>query len=479
MKRSLLLTCVLALGPAVTVLAQAPFPGPQPPPGEGGPHVLKARELENKPLEERDQKKYDGQITRFQKRVDAAQGRSDQALVASARFDQGAFELDSGQEAAAGETFEQAWQAANSAAQGDVRAALRVLPHTRKHLKVIGGLVAKDPELVLAIMTRLAPAHEQCYQAIELASAKRQYAASLADVWVGLMQQGEMDDETMKTGAFWLLEVPEMIMVNQPLSPADRGKYEQELTFAQIQLEDFRRQVGRRGPGGPRGGPPGVNVNEQLRQLQQQVEQQGGAYGPRGPRPGAEAVTDAKRGPLVKFAEAQVQLKYGQFRDAVKSATEGWEGLVQYYRQNPQGFSPDDVDLHFAGLDEAIHRSPVHALLFMEQLDKVYRAVAQANPLIGLKVADLWSRLTTRLDLKRTDTLEKGVFWLEAAIKQDKELEQQYESTLQKLKTNLEAAKQAEEAEKERAKAGRASPARTPRAPADRAPRERRGREDY
>lgn len=437
MRNVLSVTCGLLLSLILVTALQAQVgqrnQPPRPAPGEpadprsafGGQldgvparHTLQPRELQDHPLEEREQRKYDLTITGLEKR--AAAMAQNPTLELASTFRLASTHLRNRQEQAARDGFEEAWQMVVEMYK-DPRTMGAATGQVRAHLRELQTVARTDPELALTLMSELDPAHQEAFEAIEQERARSQLAQPLAQTWSQLMMAGPLDKESLHKAAAWLLLFPQMALADRPLPPDQQGAYQSQLTQVNVlitqQLQqlaalqfDRQRQL--------QGGPPD-------RAGDMAIEQR-------------TALLDAKRGPLTRFMEADVHLQFGQFRNGLDATGAGWQELMEFYRNNPRTVTPADTELHFQTLSRLAETNPIQALVIMAEIDPLYRNMLAVDRFFGVRLADLWMSMADDLPLN-PPMLTKAADWLEHVSKQHKDMETRYAGALQRIKNDLEA----------------------------------------
>ncbi len=384
---------------------------------------LKTRELENKALNSREQKRYDGLIAASKKRETAMNGRAaNPAAELAFQFQLGAKQLKLGQEKDAEETFKKAWQAVPAMLK-EARTAMVATGQVRSHMRALGLLIPRDPSLVLTLMTDLGEEQKAALDGFENPRQKLQMAGPIASTWFALMQAGQLEPEAAEKAAKWIILAPEMAVVDRPLLPEQQNAYHEQFTRATIEVNNkiqqlARRQMGQRGPA--------MNQEEQMA-----VD------------PAAMAMFEGKSAAIGRFMEAQVDFRWGQFRHGLIASKEGWKELLGYYRSNPRAASPMDAEVHFEALKQLDTRSPVQACILLNELDQAYRGMTQVDRFFGAQIADEWNRMASSLPLN-AEMLERAVSWVEYVSKQGKEQQGKYGSSLETLQKKLDEARQAE-----------------------------------
>jgi hypothetical protein len=235
---------------------------------------------------------------------------------------------------------------------------------------------------------------------------------------------GQLDKDAMEKGSFWVLKYPQAAIADRPIAAEARSQYESELAQAS------------------------VNINARLRELAQRQLVGRGAQ-PMDPNTAPDTVDpatalvinalDAKRGPIIRFTEADVHFKYGQFRRGIEATNEGWKELLEFYRSNPGAVLPADTGAHFETLDRLAGLNLVQALVLLDQTDPAYRGMGPIDPLFGVRVADTWAKMVN-LPLN-PPMLTKAAFWFTYVSKQHKDISAKYAPQLEILKQKLEQAK--------------------------------------
>jgi hypothetical protein len=159
-----IVTCVLLLSLMFAPRLQAqsgqrnqqrPVPGQAPPPlpafggqldGPVGMQVLSPSELQDHPLEERDQKRYEATITGMEKRSAATAQTASRTVELAALFRLASTQLRHGQELSALDSFEKAWQVIAELCR-DSKTVMPAIGQIRPHLRELQTVGAKDPAL--------------------------------------------------------------------------------------------------------------------------------------------------------------------------------------------------------------------------------------------------------------------------------------------------------------------------------------------
>ncbi|MBI4580986.1 MAG: hypothetical protein HY718_14865, partial [Planctomycetes bacterium] len=362
-----------------------------------GTRSLKPRRLEDRPLDEKDQRKYDAAIAPLEKRSGAAGRSGAQAAPTQEAVNQfrlGSAHLRFGQEQAAEEAFIQAWESLVPLMK-EPRSFTAALAQVRTYLRELQTVGGRDPELMLTLMSDLTPQHQAVYDAVEPPKSKPSLANPIAAAWIHLTQMGQLDRDTLEKGAPWMLLFPQMAMADRPLSAEQRSEYQAQLTQANIamnrKMEDLaNRWVALaaqaagdpRQPSGrlPRIRPRDPNAPETHGEVDPVVAQ-------------AMAALEPKRGAIARFVEAEIAFRWGQSRDGLDATGSGWKELLEYYRSNPRNVSPVDSQLHFDALRQLVETNPVQMALVLDQLDAAYRTMMQIDRGFAPLIADEWIKL--------------------------------------------------------------------------------------
>lgn len=393
--------------------------------GFGRP-MLQPRALQDHPLDEKEQKKYDAAISALERRSGTtARGGASAGRVTelTAAFRLGSTHLRFGQEEAAKTAFEKAWQMVPEL-YGDTRSMAAATGQVRAHLRDLQ--TGKEPDLTLTLMSELNDAHQKAFDTIEQPRGKEQLAQPLAEMWFQLMQVGQLDKDSMARGATWVMRFPRMAMADRPLPPEQAADYDAQVTQVSILAPQRLRQLAERQMGRPglaRPLNPGQDTPETVDPVTAQII----------------AVLDAKRGPITGFMEADVHFRFGQFRLGMTTTANAWGALLEYYRANPGSAGPVDADVHFESLAQIAGSNPVQAAVLLDQIDPLYRNMLQVDRLFGVKVADHWASLADTMPLA-PPMLVKAAFWLEHVSNQYKNLESKYANALEEIKQQIEAA---------------------------------------
>ncbi len=407
-----------------------------------GATVLRPRKLENRTLDEKEQKKYDALKASAEKRAAAgnrsATNNPAQEVMTTLRT--ASTQLHNGQELDAAESYTKAWEAMAVLVK-DPKGASAGIGQARTHLREFQNLTGKDPQLVLALMTELAEKQKQAFESVENAKLKPQLASPIAMVWAQLMQMGQLDKESLTLGAAWVMLFPQMVIADRALSEEQGAEYDRQLTQLSLQVTAKLRQMAER----------------QL--LAMATQQRGPAVRPMPPQgvnPGAEApesvdpmlaqaiaAMDSKRSAITRFMEADIHFQWGQFRRGVSATAEGWKELLEFYRGNARSITPLDAQAHFDTLDQTAVRNPVQAVVLLDQLDPAYRGMAQMDRFFAPGIADHWMKLSPGLPLNSA-MLDRALFWVSSASKLGKEQETQYKQAIEDLGKKLSEARKRE-----------------------------------
>jgi hypothetical protein len=412
--------------------------------GDAGTQMLKTRKLENKTLEEKEQKKYDNLIASMEKRATAAPtGAANPAQGLIAEFQLAATHLHYNQEAAAAEAFGKAWDSL-AGMMKEAKTAAAGLGQVRTHLKTLQTLAAKDPELVLTLMSELSEKQTAAYNAIENPKVKPQLANPIATTWAAVMQKGQLDKETQSKAAKWILMFPQMAMADRPLSEQQQGEVQSQVAQANTSVNAKLRQLAERLVATSRGDRP-------VRQAPPpgQTNALGVPLGENGATREDPALLEAysllepKSAAITRFMEADIYLRWGQFHEGAAATANGWKELLEIYRGNNRLISPLDTEVHFETFDQLATRNPMQAVILLAQLDQAYRAMAKFDAAFATRIADLWIKVEPGVSLNAA-MLETATFWVTSASKLGKKEEAKYSKTAEDFKLKLADARKAE-----------------------------------
>lgn len=392
--------------------------GGAPQPGLGGP-VLKTRELQDKPLAEKDQRKYDALIANMQK----SKPKTPTAELSGA-FRLASLQLKNGQEKTARESFDKAWQLA-AQLYHEPKTMGVATGQIRTHLRELQTLASKDPELAVTLLTELGPVQRQALEAIEQTRGRTQLTQPMATMWYQFMQGARLDKEPLEQATYWIVLFPQIALADRPLTPEQQNEYQSQLTAITVNITPLLRQLAERQLGRP------------VRPLQPNNPEASDTVDPATAQ--VISMLDLKRGPLTRFLEADVHFRFGQLRDGLIATQSGWRELLEFYRANRGGVSPIDAETHFEAVERMAAENPVQALAVLDQVDPAYRTMTQIDRFFGLRVADLWARMASSLPLN-PEMLMKTAFWLEYVAKQHKDAGTKYAATMELVKHNLEQA---------------------------------------
>lgn len=411
------------------------FGGFQGQPGMGELPLLAARHLEDRPLEGRQQKRYENAIKALRRRIETASGNAVQEAANTFRL--GSTHLEYGQEVQAAEAFSDAWKRVIDLAS-EPQTVAAGLAQARSHLRQLQAIAPKDAPLAVALLADASPAHEAAYETIEDTRTKEQLARLLAGAWAPLMQIGQLDQVSMASAVRWVMMFPELALTDRRLNELQAAEYQSQLTKVNIEINQRLRELAERQLAAAAGRPmprprptPGGNL------------------------PGAAPDTadpmtlrminelDAKRGPIALFMEAEVHFRWGQMQRGMAATAGAWRELLGFYRSNPRNISPADTDPHFAAVQQLVRTNPVQAAFVLDRMDGPYRTMAQIDPHFSIVVAEEWDRLTSAVPLT-AGLLTRAVLWVEAAGKLSPNLAARYEQSLDRIKADLENARQAE-----------------------------------
>ena len=406
--------------------------------GPGGP-ALKPSRLEDATLNPADQRRYDALILNLSKQAGGpvrANQQPNPLQEIDADFRTGSAHLRFGQETLALESFTKAWTGMLELLK-DAKSAAAANVQARTHLSELQKLAGDDPELVLALMTELAPQHQAAFEAIEQPKLQAQLAMPLAATWARLVQAGRLDKASLALAANWLLMYPQLVTADRPLNPDQRSEIEAQLTRIEVDFSNRARQMAERQRAqamGIRGNPVPVTPNAEGQNADPALQE-------------SMANFEAKRGPMIEFMKADILLRFGQFRAGLTASAAGWRKLMDFYHANPRSMTPADTEMHFETLGQIQAANPIQALVMVDELDPMYRGMLMMDPRFGTKVADAWSRLATDLPLN-TVTLSRALFWVEHAGQAGTEGATRYATELTVLKKKFADARAKEEGEK-------------------------------
>jgi hypothetical protein len=407
---------------------QRPVPGQAPPlvpafggqlDGPTGVQVLSPRELQDHPLEERDQKRYDATITGMERRSAATAQTGSRTVELAAMFRLASTQLRNGQELAALDSYEKAWQVIAELCR-DSKTAMAAIGQIRPHLRELQTVGAKDLALALTLMSELAPAHQLALEAIEQPRTREQFAQLLAQTWSQFMLAGQLEKDSLGKAARWVLLFPQLALADRPLAPEQQALYQSQLTQVNVMINQQLRHLAERQLGQPQQVFPGNNTPETVDPVVAQ----------------AIALLDAKRGPISRFIEADVHLQFGQFRDGLAATNMAWRELLEFYRSNPRSVTPADSQVHFETMKRLAATNPIQALAILDQVDPLYRTVLAVDRSFGVRLADMWAELAADLPLS-PPMLTKAAAWMEHVSKQHKDMEARYAAALERIKRDL------------------------------------------
>lgn len=362
---------------------------PMMPPGE----VLKARGLLDAKLSEEEGRKYRAALAQLVKPRDArpakrapragrenakpaanggAAGAPEKDPPASATqlFGESVVHLQYHQELAAADAMKAAWAAAVDT-WNNRKAVNKDLTMIRDHFAMLHALYGRDNPLLLAYLQDLDDAYVIAISRLRQLRHELKPFLPLATLWVRLGTYQKLDAATQENAGFWALGAPNEVFVDGPLDNSVRARYELELAsfrsvfntppaapqlqalgFTNSQIFDYTRAYDRRQQ---LLGRPG-QYSEPLPLDGRQIEQELNLF---------ETVTKAQ----IRFGEAAIHVKYGQYRRAVEAYRDGTTRFAVSGRVDLRTDSNASIDMTRAFVRD-------YAIV-------VARQVREVNPFLG------------------------------------------------------------------------------------------------
>ena len=440
---------------------------------------LAVQELKDQQLTDKDLAKYDAALAKLEKRPPAAASLSEEVATALRSLQQGNVELEFKQYRRALDTFSEAWSKLLTAWRAQPKQVPGQLGQLKDHFSALAAALKDDPAVALAMLNTLDQPYAEGAALAGKAKRDSVYAAPLAELWSALTRDYELERASLEQALFWIGPAPQHALIDRPLDREQKQEYAAALGGVEAAFEQLRERVRpgevSMGTGGglpdasgpPMGGlaPPddGPDQGRGRRGAAGRLGQ--GRHPPRqrdaraerargNPPPDLGQRTQQwvvglpyKREPLMAFLEAQAHARFGQEKRALAASRQGWAGLLRCYHQEPTVAADYDDDTHLEMLDVLQKYDPVRALIFVEQLDDLYRQVASGYPPVAFEIADRWLALSDQLPLPAA-SLEKAIKWVDTANRAKGRNDSIYTPKLAKLKQELAALKKEPAADK-------------------------------
>ncbi len=380
--------------------------------------------LEDKPLSERDRRRYESRLGTRSKRAGADRSAAGQQ-EALKLLEEGEVHLAFDQQLKAAEVFQQAWAALSADWKTSPEKAARDIRQLRKHFAFMGQTVNRNPPLAAALLTRTASAQRACLEAIGANRTAPLLVGPLSELWFAVLDQAPVSPEARDAGTWWVLEAPQAALSDRVLPPPMAARYERELADNASDWNTLRRQAQeshlremQRIPGQPLGPPGGLTGPE------------GQALDPA--LRAREAALQEKRPVMYRFMEIQIHIRYGQYRKAVAAAEDAWAELLRSYQEIPA--TPFDADIYLETVDDSVRTHPLRAAVLMFLLDPPHRKATGPLPILVPRLAERWAAVCQKVEL-RGPMAACAAWWIEEASRRVPEFATAHAGALESLKT--------------------------------------------
>jgi len=384
--------------------------------------------LEDKPLPEKDRRRYESRLGTRSKRAgsekSAAAGQPDGLKL----LEEGEVHLVFDQQLKAAGAFQQGWEALAEGWKASPERAARDIRQIRKHFAFLGQTVNRNPALAAALLTRMAAAQRACLEAVGSTKTAPLLVGPLAELWFQALDQTPVPPESRDAGTWWVLEAPQAAASDRMLPPPAAASYERELadnasgwnTLRHQARESHRRELQQLPgqaplpPGAGLTGPDGQALDPALR--------------------AREAALQDKRPAMSRFLEMRIHIRYGQYRRAVAAATEAWTELLRSYQET--AVSPFDADIYLETLDDCLRAHPLRAAVLMFLVDPPQRKAAGPLPILVPRLAERWAAVCEKVEL-RGPSAACAFWWLQEASRRVPEFAAAHAATLESLESRV------------------------------------------